>query len=120
MPNLNAALICAQLEQIDRFLESKRFVNESYRELLANVDDIKLISERDGTTSNNWLNAIRLENEDAKMEFLEYTNSNGIMTRPCWKLNCDLPMYMNCLRGDLTISREAEKTIVNIPSSANL
>ena len=84
MPNINAALGCAQLENIDKFIESKRQVAAEYTELFKNVDGIDFFTEPENTFSNYWLNAVILKDKAAQQAFLQQTNDNGVMTRPIW------------------------------------
>ncbi len=116
MPNLNAALACAQLEQLSFFLSNKRELAIEYRDYF-DQSDIKFIFERKGTTANYWLNTILLKNKTERDEFLEYTNSNEIMTRPAWELMNQLPMYNRFQAGDLSNALWLSDRIVNIPSS---
>ena len=117
MPNLNAALACAQLEQLSSFIKNKRELSEIYTNFFENFNDIALIKEIENTRSNYWLNAVILKDKIARDEFLEYTNSNGVMTRPIWALMNKLEMFKNCPKSDLTHSEWLEERVVNIPSS---
>lgn len=118
MPNINAALGCAQLECIDRFIESKRATARAYMEFFANEPHgIKFMKEPDGTRSNYWLNAILLPDKDAQQAFLEYTNDHGVMTRPVWELMNRLVMFENCQTDGLRNTQWLADRIVNIPSS---
>jgi len=119
MPNLNAALLLAQLENLDKFLENKRDLADKYEEFFKSIG-IKFIKEPENSRSNYWLNAIELENKAQRDEFLEYTNNNGVMTRPVWTLMNRLPMYKNCLNDGLENSKYLEERIVNIPSGVVL
>jgi perosamine synthetase len=116
MPNLNAALIVAQLEQLNEFLLSKRGLANAYESFFSG-DDINFIKEPKDSKSNYWLNAIILKDKQQRDEFLDETNSSGIMTRPIWTLMNKLPMFKNAQRGDLTNAEWLEKRVVNIPSS---
>lgn len=118
MPNLNAALLCAQLEQLDQFLSSKRQLAEKYAASFSSLD-IKFRSELAGTQANYWLMCIELGSYTERNEFLRFTNDNGVMTRPIWQLMCRLPMYQHCLRDEQKNAARLEARIVNIPSSAN-
>jgi perosamine synthetase len=117
MPNLNAALIVAQLEQLDRFLKSKRNLANQYKEFFNN-SDIEFVMELERSKSNYWLNAIILKNRKQRDLFLEETNSEGVMTRPIWTLMNKLRMFRNSQHGDLKNSEWLEQRVVNIPSSA--
>ena len=120
MPNINAALGCAQMESIDFFIENKRNIANLYRSFIRNLKNVKFFCEPDDCRSNYWLNAIIFDNELAKNEFLEYSNANGVMTRPIWELMCNLPMFVNCQKGELDNSIWLSQRVVNIPSSVNL
>jgi len=122
MPNLNAALGCAQLENLPDFLESKRILTMQYIEALRNVPGLKIVKEPSFAHSNYWLNALVLDEDVSSLRdaILEATNGSGIMTRPVWTLMHHLPMYKNCPRMDLSVAEILEKRIVNIPSSAVL
>ncbi|MCC7402034.1 MAG: LegC family aminotransferase [Chitinophagaceae bacterium] len=117
MPNLNAALACAQLEQLDTFLKSKRKVSKIYEEFFKNVHGITFKTETANTKANYWLNTIIFDDPDEKEEFLKVSNAHKIMTRPIWRLMNKLPMYENCTRGNLHNSEYLEQRVVNIPSS---
>ena len=116
MPNINAALLVAQLEQLESFIESKRKLSLKYKEFFLN-SDIKFIEEPQNCKSNYWLQAILLKDKKQRDEFLEFTNKNGVMTRPIWKLMNELDMFKDCQSTDLTNSKICEQRIVNIPSS---
>lgn len=119
MPNINAAIGCAQLEQIDKILERKRQTAKIYKDFFQDTE-IKYFIEPDNCQSNYWLNAIILPNKKERDSFLEYTNQNGVMTRPIWKLMSRLSMFKDCQTDDLTNSIWFEERVVNIPSSALL
>lgn len=116
MPNLNAALACAQLEQLTEILRGKRVLAESYIEFFKD-SNIIFKKEPEGTTSNYWLNAIQLENLDTRNAFLKATNESGVMSRPIWTLMNKLPMFKDCERDELQNSIFLEERIVNLPSS---
>lgn len=119
MPNLNAALGCAQLEEIESILASKRIIAERYEAFFID-SDYRFVKEPAYARSNYWLNAIYCPNAKTRDQLLEITNKQGIMTRPVWQLMHRLPMFANDLRGDLTQSELAEAHLVNLPSSALL
>ena len=119
MPNLNAALACAQLEQLDFYIKNKRELAEHYRDFFKKRE-IKFIEEQKPGRSNYWLNAIALADRAERDEFLAYSNDNGVMTRPIWRLLNKLDMYKHCETGDLTNSEWLEDRIVNIPSSVRI
>lgn len=116
LPNLNAALACAQLEQLDVILENKRNTAALYEEYFKGTD-IGFVSEMEGSKANYWLNCVVLKNLDERNAFLEATNGAAVMTRPIWRLMNKLAMYEHCQCGDLTNSQWLEDRIVNIPSS---
>ena len=119
MPNLNAALIVAQLEQLDGFLKSKRSLAKIYKKFFQN-GDIHFVIDPENAKSNYWLNSIVLKSKDQRDLFLDETNSKGIMTRPIWVLMNKLPMFEKAQCGDLTNSEWLEERVVNIPSSVIL
>ncbi|WP_324719211.1 LegC family aminotransferase [Salinimicrobium sp. HB62] len=116
MPNLNAALACAQLENLDQFLNKKRELANIYKEFFSSMN-IKFRTEDSGTKANYWLMCLELENRKERDMFLSLTNESGVMTRPIWKLMYKLPMYENCLRDRQKNAEFLEDRIVNIPSS---
>lgn len=116
MPNLNAALICAQLEQLDYFIERKRVLATRYAEFF-DQQGIKFRTELPDTKVNYWLMTIELESKEARDDFLNHTNDAGVMTRPIWTLMHKLPMFEGCQRDDQTNAQLLEQRIVNIPSS---
>jgi perosamine synthetase len=122
LPNVNAALGCAQLEQLPGFLAAKRELHCRYRTAFANVDQVTLFSEPAGCRSNYWLQTILLDESVASMRdaILTATNDAGLMTRPAWTLLHTLPAYEACPRAHLPISESLERCIINIPSSVNL
>jgi perosamine synthetase len=122
LPNINAALGCAQMEQLPHFLEQKRTVAERYEEALAGMNGVRFFAEPNFSRSNYWLNALLLETKhrDSRDELLELTNRAGITTRPAWTLMHRLPMFSTCPRMDLAIAESLEQRLINIPSSACL
>lgn len=116
MPNLNAALGCAQMELLPKMLEIKREVASGYDEFFKN-SGIECIKERDGTTANFWLNAIILGSKAERDEFLGYSNERGVMTRPVWRLMSRLEMFKDFQHDGLENSRWLEARVVNLPSS---
>ena len=119
MPNLNAALACAQLEQIEAVLENKRALAKEYAAFFESIG-ITFIAEPAHAYSNYWLNALVLEDRAQRDEFLQETNSQGVMTRPVWKLMHHLEMYANAQRGDLSVAEWLESRLVNIPSGVRI
>lgn len=120
MPNINAALGCAQLEHIDEYVEDKRATAAAYRDYFSRVDGIEFFVEPENTRSNYWLNAVLLPNREEQQAFLQYTNDNGVMTRPIWELMNRLPMFENCETDHLTNTQMFADRVVNIPSSVKL
>lgn len=116
MPNLNAALGCAQLEQLAGFVERKRWLAEQYRAFFEG-SELSFVSEPANTRCNYWLCAVRCRDRAQRDAMLEFTNAHGVMTRPAWTLMHELPMYAGCARGPLPVSERLADTIVNIPSS---
>lgn len=119
MPNINAALICAQMESLPQFLDNKRQLAEGYRAFFEGREET-LVWERPGTTANFWLNTLLLPDLAARDQLLAATNDAGVMTRPIWDLMTDLPMYKNCPQGPLDDARYLGERIVNLPSSVRL
>jgi len=122
MPALNAALGVAQMEKLPEFLEKKRALAQRYIEAFKCVEGVKVFEESEYAKSNYWFNTLIIEKgyEDIRDELLEETNSNGIMTRPIWKLMNTLEMFKECPKMDLSVSESLEERIINIPSSAHL
>lgn len=116
MPNINAALGCAQLEKLPEILKSKRILAENYKSFF-NDKSAKFVIEPKNATSNYWLNAIILNDKYQRDNFLEETNKARVMTRPIWKLMNSLPMYKNNQSGNLENSAWLEERVINIPSS---
>jgi len=116
MPNLNAALGCAQLEQLPMFLERKRWLAGQYAEFFAG-SPLRFLTEPEGSRANYWLNVVRCRDRTERDAMLEFTNAHGVMTRPAWTLMHELPMYSQCLRGDVSVATALADTLVNIPSS---
>lgn len=116
MPNLNAALACAQLESLNSFLKNKRDLAESYAHFFEE-QDVKFRTEMPNTTANYWLMCVELESKQERDFFLKETNDAGVMTRPIWQLMYKLPMYKDCLRDEQVNAEFLEDRIVNIPSS---
>lgn len=119
MPNLNAALGLAQLEQLPLFVERKRLLAQRYLDWGAGAG-VEIVSEPSGACSNYWLNALLLDDVQQRDAFLAYSNAEGVMTRPLWDLMVDLPMYPGCQRDSLVQSRRLAARLVNVPSSVVL
>lgn len=120
MPNINAALGCAQLEHIEEYVADKRATAAVYRDYFSRMDGIEFFVEPENTRSNYWLNAVLLPNREEQQAFLQYTNDNGVMTRPIWELMNRLPMFENCETDHLTNTRMFADRVVNIPSSVRM
>ena len=116
MPNLNAALLVAQLENLDKFVNKKRKLAKLYENFFKNTDYI-FIKEPKGCKSNYWLNSIILNNKEERDQFLEFANEKGVMTRPIWTLMNRLPMFKQAECGNLKNSEWLYDHVVNIPSS---
>lgn len=116
MPNINAALGCAQLEQLEDFIAAKRQLADRYSQCLANTS-LQFFKEPEGCRSNYWLNAVICESLEQRNMLLEDTNSKGIMTRPIWTLMNRLPIFAHCRKSVLTNAEWLEERLVNIPSS---
>ena len=119
MPNINAALGVAQLEKLNFYLEKKRLLAKTYQDFFQS-EKISFFSEPDNCISNYWLNVIIFESEDERDQFLNESNSQGVMTRPVWRLMNKLKMFENCQKGSLANSEWLEEKVVNIPSSVKL
>lgn len=115
MPNLNAALACAQLEQLDSFLDNKRMLALEYKSFFDSMG-IHFRTELPNTKANYWLMCVELENRRDRDSFLKETNDNKVMTRPIWQLLFKLPMYEGCQRDSQKNANYLEDRIVNIPS----
>jgi len=122
MPNLNAAVGCAQLEQLPELLIKKRKLANKYAEIFQKVEGLKFFIEPDFAQSNYWLNILLLDEDYAEQrdQLLELTNQNGIMTRPVWTLMHQLPMFKDFPRMDLSMAESLAARMINIPSSAKL
>ena len=116
LPNLNAALGCAQMERLPEMLAIKADIAARYAALFATLG-IPFIQAPPGTTANYWLNAIRFDSLAERDAFLDYSNAQGVMTRPIWRLMHRLAMYSDCFHDDLSHSIWLEERVVNIPSS---
>lgn len=116
MPNLNAALGCAQMERLDEFLTIKTKLAHQWGAFF-NQKDVRFVRAIDGNKANHWLNALVLDSKEDRDEFLKFTNDNGVMTRPVWTLMSKLPMFKDCQTDGLKNSLWLEDRVVNIPSS---
>jgi dTDP-4-amino-4,6-dideoxygalactose transaminase len=116
MPNINAALACAQLEQLEGFIENKRALALEYKSFF-DEKGICFRTETENTKANYWLMCVELENKKERNLFLKTTNKSEVMTRPIWQLMFKLPMYKNCQKDAQQNALFLENRIVNIPSS---
>lgn len=116
LPNINAALGCAQIEALPAMLENKRQLATRYASFFKNSNYV-FVEEPEYACSNYWLNAVICEDKKSRDELLKSTNKQGVMTRPVWTLMHRLPMFANALRGDLIKSEWVESRLVNLPSS---
>lgn len=116
LPNLNAALGCAQLEQLETFVGAKRALAERYAEQLKG-SDLQFFQEPGDCRSNYWLNAVICDSLEQRDALLKASNDQGVMTRPIWALMNHLPIYVHCRRGDLSHAQWLEERVVNLPSS---
>ena len=122
MPNLNAALGCAQLEQLPGFLASKRRLFERYQDAFLKIPQVRLFKEPESSQSNYWLQTLLLDElgVNQREEILEATNAAGLMTRPVWTLLHKLAPYTNCPRSSLSVAESLGGRILNLPSSVGL
>jgi aminotransferase in exopolysaccharide biosynthesis len=122
MPNLNAALGCAQLRQLPGFIEAKRHLFERYRNALAGIAGARLFEEPAGCRSNYWLQTLLLDASETEIRdaILAATNDAGLMTRPTWGLIHKLAPYRKCPRMNLPVAESLEKRLINLPSSSQL
>lgn len=120
MPNINAALGCAQLSRLDDFLSAKRVLAKKYAEGFSSAKSMQFVAEPHGTTSNYWLNTIRLNKPDLSLrdELLVAARANGYMCRPAWNLLHTLPMHESSPRAKLPVAQNLWQSLINIPSSA--
>lgn len=116
LPNLNAALGCAQMEQLPKFIKQKRALAKQYQNLFLG-SDFQFVIEPEYARSNYWLNAVICPDRNSRDHLLKETNAQGVMTRPVWQLMTGLPMFKNALKGDLSISKWVEEHLVNLPST---
>ena len=121
MIKLDTTIVCQILMQLlDEFIKSKRKIAKEYADFFKKVDGIDFFEEPEGCFSNYWLNVVILKDKSAQLEFLEYTNDNGVMTRPIWELMTRLPMFKNCENDGLRNTIWFADRVVNIPSSVRL
>jgi dTDP-4-amino-4,6-dideoxygalactose transaminase len=120
MPNINAALGCAQLENLERFIANKRNTAEQYKTFFEKIDGVDYFVEPENCRSNYWLNIVMLPDRKAQQAFLEYTNDHGVMTRPVWQLMNRLEMFKGYETDGLEYTQWLEERVVNIPSSVRI
>lgn len=122
MPNLNAALGCAQLERLPDMIRRKAILAGRYQAAFADVKGARLLTPRPGAEVNRWLNALILDRPDpaARDELLTTLNEAGYMARPLWTLMHRLPMFADCPRDVLPVAEDLEASVINLPSSARL
>ena len=116
MPNINAALGCAQLEQIETILANKRDTAKRYKTFFNDIVDIDFFDEPRDSQSNFWFNSVILQDKASQLAFLEYTNGHKVMTRPIWELMNRLPMFEKCETDGLKNTIWFADRVVNIPS----
>lgn len=121
LPNLNAALLVAQLEKLDFFLESKRQLAQDYKEFFNGFDnDVSFVEEPKDSCSNYWLQAVMLKDKVQRDLFLREMNAKGVMCRPIWRLMTELQMFESEQAFDLKNAKYLEERVVNIPSSVRV
>ena len=120
LPNLNAALGCAQLERLPEFLKAKRQLAKKYANAFEDYKEVRVLREPEYAKSNFWLNAIVLNNVSIRDGLIETLGKNNIMTRPIWNLQHTLPMYQHCPRMSLPVAESLQKGILKLPSSTQL
>lgn len=122
LPNLNAALGCAQLEQLQNFLQSKRKLFYFYKSAFNDIRGVRLLEEQPECQSNYWLQALILDESNSFLrdQILSFSHNMGVMTRPAWTLMHYLNIYQKCPRAPLSIAESLERRLINLPSSAGL
>ncbi|NDC62167.1 MAG: aminotransferase DegT, partial [Betaproteobacteria bacterium] len=122
LPNLNAALGCAQLEQLPTMLAAKRALFGRYQVAFSSLQGVALVAEPEQSQSNYWLQTLLLDADKADLRdpILAATNTAGYMTRPAWILMHELPQFKDCPRMDLTMAHSLSQRLINIPSSSSL
>lgn len=117
MPNINAALGCAQLEKMPLFIQQKRELTKNYEQWLAGIEGVQLFKEPANTRSNYWLQTILLDEQFNRDEVLDFLNEQGVMSRPIWNPMHHLAIYQNCPKSDLSVTDQLNRSVVNIPST---
>ena len=122
LPNINAALGCAQLEKLPAYIKSKRELAKRYQTVFEKVDGVRIFTESKEAHCNYWLNVLLLDEKfySEQDSILKITNNNGIMTRPVWKLLPKLPMFNNSPKMNLSVAESLERRLINLPSSPSL
>jgi perosamine synthetase len=123
LPNLNAAVGCAQLERLDQFVTEKRRLAETYRKCLSGIAGLDVMQDPDGTQSNYWLVAVKLDRELAgrRDQLLDALHDAGLKCRPLWTPMHLLPMFASSPRmDDLSVTEEMFARVINLPSSPRL
>ena len=117
MPNINAALGCAQLEKVNKFLEQKKQLTVKYESFIAQLDGVRLFKQPEHSNSNYWLQTLILDDSLDRDEVLAFLNEQGVMSRPIWQPMHELEMFKECPKMDLSVINMLKKRIVNIPST---
>lgn len=119
LPNLNAALGCAQMEQLSGFVQKKRALAEKYEQVLSKINGVRFFKEPEHAKSNYWFNTLILDEENTHIrdDLLDALNQSGFMARPAWSLMQQLPMFAQAPRMNLENALDLEMRLINIPSS---
>lgn len=117
MPNINAALGCAQLEKMNDFLKKKKELTAKYEEIVSELEGVQLFKQPSHSDSNYWLQTLILNDSFNREEVLAFLNENGVMSRPIWQPISELDMYKACPKMDLNVTSMLKRKIVNIPST---
>lgn len=119
MPNLNAALACAQMEKLDDFIKNKRELARQYQEFFVKTSMV-MVQEPEHARSNFWLNSVIVEDQEIRVRFLKELTENRIMVRPVWRLLNELLMYANCEVHSNKTAKLLSQRVVNLPSSVRI
>ncbi|MEK5146255.1 LegC family aminotransferase [Psychrobacillus sp. FSL K6-4615] len=117
MPNINAALGCAQLQKVPKFIEQKRQLAEKYENIVKCLDGVTLFKEPVNTKGNYWLQTLVLDQKQNRDNILDFLNESGVMSRPIWTPMDELKPFENMPKADLTITKKLKNTLINIPST---
>lgn len=120
MPNINAAIGCAQLEHIEEFVLNKRETNAKYEEFFKDMPDVRFFTEPENCRSNYWLNVLIMKDKTAQQDFLQYSNDHKVMTRPIWELMNRLEMFKKAETDGLVNTQWLAERVVNLPSSVRM